>query len=465
MALAMEAIRQKKAPDGIRYTRTYVVRRTYDELKRTTVNTWLTVFPEDKFGRFTWSKPFEHHIRVGDLDWEIIFLALDQEKDLEKLKSAEISNAWINEFGEITRDVITDLTPCLGRFPEMLKGGCTRKMLIGDTNPSHELHWFSLMSGQCPVPSGFSLQERNEIIKPPPWEIFLQPPGMFEIFDTEGRTTGYKTNPEAENLKWVGRSYYEDMIHGMPRAKILRYACNKPTSDISGDRVWPEYQEHFHVAKSSLQVFQGHPLMVGVDFGRTPAAVISQRIFDRWFILSELAEVNCGAKQFAGLLKRHLAERYPGYGFKIWGDPAGEALAQADDISPFLMFRAAGLPILPAPSNDPTVRLGAVRELLTGVIEGAPRILIDPSCVRLKTAMGGGYCYADRNSGQSEAAQPLKNEHSHVADALQYLCLGAGEGRALLGQSKSQKKVITAPRPQSVFQRYARKLERPRLRW
>ena len=453
ITLFMEALKQEKAPNGIRYARTYVVRRTYDELRRTTVNTWLTSFPEEKYGRFTWSKPFEHHIKIGDLDWEVVFLALDQEKDLEKLKSAEISNAWINEFGEISRDVITDMIPCLGRYPEPDKVRCTRKFLIGDTNPSHELHWFTLMSKQSPIPSGFTKNQIMETVKPPTWEIFIQPPGMFEVFDAEGDTTGYRTNPDAENLKWVGKTYYDDMIHGMPKAKILRFACNKPSSDISGDRVWPEYQEHFHVAKSSLQVFQGHPILVGIDFGRTPAAVMAQRVFDRWFILSEIAESNCGAKQFAGILKRHLAQHFPNYRFQMWGDPAGDALSQSDDTSPFLMFRAAGLHILPAPSNDLSVRLGAGREVLNAVIDGAPRLLIDPSCTRLKTALGGGYCYADRTANQSEAGIPLKNEHSHIADAFSYLIVGAGEGRALLGQTRGERKVVSAPPPPSVFRR------------
>jgi hypothetical protein len=46
--------------------------------------------------------------------------------------------------------------------------------------------------------------------------------------------------------------------------------------------------------------------------------------------------------------------------------------------------------------------------------------------------MAGGYCYRKINVPGTEryAETPAKNMYSHVADALQYLLLGAGEGPA-----------------------------------
>ena len=459
--LLKEALKQEvNFKTGKRHVRTYIIRRTFDELFRTTIQTWLGIFKEEVFGTLKRSKPFVHHIRFGDLDWEVTFLALDSEADREKLKSAEISNAWVNEFSEIDRGVIDDLEPCLGRYPSKADGGCTRPFIVGDTNPGEELHWFSIMSGQTPVPDNATDDERRSYEKPDHWEIFIQPAAMFEQIDPANDNTVYVANPNAENLKWLPEGYYTNMVQGKKRNWIRRNICNKPASNSAGDPVWPEFQEHVHVANARLEPVSGHTIMVGVDFGRTPAAVIGQRVFDRWFILSEISATNTGAKKFAKMLKRHLSEHYPGFrSVQIWGDPSGEDMGQADDVSPFMMFRAAGLEIMPAPSNDPTVRIEAVAEALREMVDGRPRFLLSNHCIALKAAMDGGYKYAERTDRQSEAVSPLKNHHSHRADALQYLLLGAGEGRAVLHGTGERPQPRVVPRQSHVMDR-TRKVQR-----
>lgn len=472
--LLMGALSQPVNPKtGMRHCRTYVIRRTFDELNRTTLNTWRGFYKEEDFGPVKLSKPFVHHIRIPGgpgspgLDWEVVFLALDNEADLQKLKSAEITNAWINEFSEIERAVLDDLDPCLGRYPSVKDGGCTRPFIIGDTNPGDEMHWFSIMSKQTPMPDSATEEQRRVWTKPDTWEIFIQPPGMFEQLDVDGETSGYVLNPKAENLRWLRSDYYESQVPGKTRAWIRRNICNKPTSREKGTPVWSNFREHIHVAKSQLSPIEGHGLMIGVDFGRTPAAVIGQRVFDRWFVLAEHYAQNMGARRFAQNLRAFIAERFPGYRFQIWGDPAGDHMTEADDNSPFIMFRTEKMPIQKAPSNDPVVRIDAVRQVLDEMVDGRPRFLLSPNCTLLKAAMNDGYKYADRNDSQMQAREPIKNRFSHVADALQYLFLGAGEGRSLLHGDTPQPRVTTAPTPINVFaRRQATTLARPRLsRW
>lgn len=453
IALGMEAAQQNVNPKtGRRHSRTYIIRRTFDELKRTTVNTWLSVYPEEQFGTFKWSKPFEHRITAGDLDWEVIFLALDDPSDLEKLKSAEISSAWVNEFSELDRRVLDDLDPCLGRYPSQEEGGCRRPFIIADTNPGDELHWFSIMSGQTPMPDSSTEDERRTWRRPDTWDIFIQPPAMFEVADADGEIT-YEQNPNAENLRWLPAGYYVNMCQGKSRPWILRNACNRPASTEPGTPVWSQFREEVHVSKEPLVPYQGHPLLIGVDFGRTPAAVIGQRVHDRWLILSELYETNMGARRFAAKLRGHLAERFPGFHYQIWGDPSGDDMAQADDISPFMMFAAEKMPIRAAPSNDPTVRIGAVREVLQDMVDGKPRFILSCACTFLKASMNDGYKFAQRTDNQTEAVAPLKNRFSHIADALQYLMLGAGEGVMLLHGNGARPEPRVAPRPASLYTR------------
>ena len=88
----MRAVKQRPSPrDGIRYTRFVIVRNSYPELKTTTIKTWQELFPENTFGPMLYTPPITHHIRLpsrGDaagIDCEVIFLALDQPKDVWRL--------------------------------------------------------------------------------------------------------------------------------------------------------------------------------------------------------------------------------------------------------------------------------------------------------------------------------------------------------------------------------------------
>jgi hypothetical protein len=64
--------------------------------------------------------------------------------------------------------------------------------------------------------------------------------------------------------------------------------------------------------------------------------------------------------------------------------------------------------------------------------EGVPTFQLSPRCVRLNAALAGDYHYPRVRGTGREQPTPLKNRASHVADALQYLAVGAGEGAAMM---------------------------------
>lgn len=420
----------KKAGETVRRRRTYIVRNTFDELKRTTIKTWLTKFPESRYGPLKMEKPPVHRIRVADLDWEVIFLAIDREDDAKKLLSSEASDAWVNEFREVPRRVIEDLGAVVGRYPDA--AAPFRPQIIADTNAPPSDHWFSVMSRQAPMPDNLSADERSAYDLPKGWRYFIQPAAMFEVLGDDNEVVEYRHNPAREGRKWVSDAYFDRLIQGRPRSWIRVNILNKPAMLVDGDAVFPRYREHVHKADRVLEPLAGHPIMAGIDFGRTPAAVFGQRVFGRWRILRELVAFGTNAKDFAHVLKQAMAEWFPGFPSILYGDPAGEQMAQTDDISPFLMFKAAGLVVYPAPTNDLAIRLATVQELLDEAPEGVPTIQVSPKCVRLNAALAGDYHYPRVKGTGREQPTPLKNAASHVADALQYLVLGAGEGHALL---------------------------------
>ena len=100
-------------------------------------------------------------------------------------------------------------------------------------------------------------------------------------------------------------------------------------------------------------------------------------------------------------------------------------------------MRGAGLKAVPAPSNSVDLRLESVSSQLTKMADGQPAFLIDRRCPSLIKGFQGGYCYRRMQvSGERFDDKPEKNMYSHIHDALQYLMLGAGEGRQLISGQK-----------------------------
>ena len=194
-------------------------------------------------------------------------------------------------------------------------------------------------------------------------------------------------------------------------------------------------------------------MYIGIDFGLTPSAVFAQRIgMGVWHILKELVCQDMGAVKFAELLRQEMAE-YKQTEFNIYGDPAGDFRAQTDESTPFQILRGAGIQAFPAPSNDIALRLESVNAVLTRMTDGQTSFLVSPKCINIRKGFLGGYHYRRLQvSGDRYEDKPMKNRYSHVMDALQYLMMGAGEGKLLVrGRQPSQPFVIE--RNYDVFKR------------
>lgn len=449
------ALMQKKNDQGVRRSRWAIIRNTNPQLKTTTIKTWLDWFPEETWGKFTWSVPYTHHIKKNDLDLEIIFLALDRPEDVKKLLSLELTGIWINEAREVPKSIIDACTMRVGRFPSMREGGATWTGVIADTNAPEEDHWWPIMSGEVPIPDHIPREQAKMLVKPDNWAFFTQPAGMIEEKNDEGEIEDYVPNDKAENRKYMRKDYYPNLIRGKTKSWIDVYVMNKLGAVQDGKPIYPMFATDVHVAKEEIPVAAGVPLYVGLDFGLTPAATLGQKVRGRWLVQSEIVAFDMGIVRFAEVLREEIARRFSECPeVYIYGDPAGDFRAQTDESTPFHILRGAGLRAFPAPSNSVDLRLESVSSQLQKMTDGKPAFLIDRRCQQLIKGFEGGYQYKRMEvSGERYADKPDKNMYSHIHDALQYMMLGAGEGRALMNNQKPAQPVV-AQRNFDVFSKH-----------
>lgn len=189
---------QAPSKDGVRRTRWAVIRNSYPDLKNTTVKTWKTWFGDDRYGVFNHVAPFTHNVRfkLADqtiVDCEVIFLAMDDEKDAKKFLSLELTGIYFNELRELPRALVEAGDGRLGRYPSMMEGGPTWYGMIADTNLFDEDHWL------------YPLVEGGQ---GDGWEFFRQPGAVIKV---DGK---WVRNPAAENIPNLTPDYYTGQLAG-----------------------------------------------------------------------------------------------------------------------------------------------------------------------------------------------------------------------------------------------------------
>lgn len=455
----VQSMDQEPDIDGVRRTRWIISRETYKELRETTVRTWLEWFPEDDWGPFIKAEPMVHQLRQrtaggwdlrdhpsGDgtkIDSEVIFLAIDDPNTAEKvLASYEITGFFKNEMQFTEKGVIDELLSRCGRYPSMRNGpGATWFGGWADMNAPVEGHWVPYMRGDIPLLVDMTDDEKMAFKKPKDWTFYVQPPGLLEKI-VDGRPV-YSPNPKAENQKHLVESYMKK-IEGKSRSWIDRRVLNKVGIAIDGKAVYPTFSEQDHIHPQDVAPTPGLPIVVGLDFGREPAAAFLQERNGLWTLHSELVGENESAELFAPRVKKHLSQYYPGFKAEFWGDPRGNDGTQATEQTAFGIFRKHGMLVLPATSdNSPELR----RATVEAVLNRRNGFKINPSCLVSKRGFAGGYHYRKIKGVAGQfAPRPVKNNYSHVVEAVENALLGGGEGYSTVRGTTNRPKPVSTPR-------------------
>lgn len=428
----MEIIRRAAEQEpflGVRKSRWAAIRNSYPELKSTTIKTWQDWAGEDR-APVTWDAPITSHFRqkLPDGTWvdlEVLFISLDRPADVKKLKSLDLTGVWLNEASELAKAVLDMATGRVGRFPSKAQGGSTWSGVIMDTNSPDEDHWW---------------YDLAEVSKPDGFEFFAQPGALLLVDGV------YVPNPEAENVAnhTLGYGYWLRQVPGKTDQWIRIFLLGLYGSVHDGKPVYPEWNDTLHV--KAVNPLQNVQIDIGMDFGLTPAAIITQiDARGRLLILDELCGDDMAIRQFlADVLIPQLMKVYPAFWAKrekliqVYGDPAGAQRSQSDEKSCFEEVKAAGLRIKPAKTNAFLARRGAVAWFLSRLSGGQPTLILDPCCQILRKGFNGGYKYRRIQVIGEEryTEEPTKNGYSHPHDALQYVALENGGVQAMGVASK-----------------------------
>lgn len=390
------AMGQAPGSDGFRRTRFAVVRNTVRQLSDTTIKTWLDWFPDGVCGHFMRTTK-TYFLEIGDIRCEVMFRALDDADDVANLNSLELTGAWFNECRDINEHIVDAMSKRIGRYPSKKDGGPTWHGMWGDTNPPTIDTWWYYQMEHLDPNDGVSYNDNG-------WVVFKQPSGR---------------SPYAENIENLPENYYD--IQGRSDDYIRVFIDGEYGHSLAGTPIYKHFKPDYHIAKHPLTHVKGsyRPIIVGMDMGLTPAAVIGQQDpMGRMLVLDELAEYDMGVQRFVrSRLKPLLAEKYGGCKIMVVIDPAGDNRQQGDEKTPKQLIEAEGLSVIKASTNKPEMRINAVDDFLMRNVDGGPAFLMNSNCTKLKAAMMGGYRFHPK-TGNIE-----KNPHSHIAEALQYFAL------------------------------------------
>ena len=423
MACIFELLRRAREQvpyDGLRYTRFAIVRNTMQQLRGTVLSD-VRLYLGPMATYYVTDSTIRIRAMLDDgtmvySDW--VLIPLDVPEDQQRLLSMQLTGAWINELREVPFEIIDPLLGRLGRYPPKSRGGATWEGLICDSNP-----W----STDSPY------HEVTLLAPNPLWALYHQPSGL---------------SPDAENVPNLPDGYYERLASGKDSDWIAVHVGSEWGTSNAGQAVFRKsFHSPTHVRDMQVVVNPFRPLLIGLDFGRTPTALIGQVDgAGRFLIFKEIVTQGMGIIQ---MLVEHLKPalmEYPfaGHRYVVVGDPAGKYGSQIGEETPFSVLAEHGFAAVPAPTNALEPRLTSVERALRTQILGEPGLQISRAgCPMLVRAMGNMYRFRKRRDGQFEDTPEKLHPWSDLADALQYFCLGAAanlSGKAF-GAERSRPKL------------------------
>ena len=241
-----------------------------------------------------------------------------------------------------------------------------------------------------------------------------------------------------DNLNNLPNGYIEQVTVGMSPDEIDRYIHGKWGTIVRGESVYGKnLNPQIHLRK--MERFPGQTLLRGWDFGFNHPAV-SFRLVDQYGRMN-VAHEYLGEKQdlteFAPLVIQRTSSVF-NHDVKIFdfGDPRGHDKAQNGKGTCFETLTDFGIHAVGERGSRDYVELGItqIKKELSTLIQGVPKLTIDPSCAMIRAAYFGRYV-------RNEDGDPKKDGfYEHICDADRYISHHHKSQDAVLNAMAAHKK-------------------------
>ncbi len=224
-------------------------------------------------------------------------------------------------------------------------------------------------------------------------------------------------------------AYIETIRASMP-VRQFKQEYELVWDSFEGLAVYADWDPSIHSVKGKIDPQIGLPLLVGLDFGLTPAMVIGQLQEETLCILKEYTAVNMGVKRFLASIIPQLKTEFPMYldfsrDFISFIDPSGFFRKDTDETTCASVMEEYGFKnIIPGPVQWEERRTAVETWLCRRTKKGPCFQVSAPGCPTLIQGFNGGYRYPDGvlEKEPTQKLRPIKDKFSHCHDALQYLC-------------------------------------------
>lgn len=432
-----------------------VLRDTWENLRRTTLDEWFNWFPDGVFGQWMGThREWHWNPKKTGLEGKVTFLGAESSDDAQRLASMPLAYVLMDEpapAGASSQGIdkfVFDTAMAQLRQPGMKWYAV--KLATNNPDQSHWTYKEFVKPGTPPDPSAI--------------------PGVnMPIMQESGYRAWQPREPE--NSQNLPPGYYEAMAKRWSDRKDLlrRFVEGKFGFQSKGKAVTPEWNDEIHLA-SGLQPISGMPLHLGWDGGLNPTCIISQITpLGDWLVLDALTDSGIGVFELIeDVVKPRILERYEWVprtdrALRHTGDPAMQSAEQSrakregtndKNSASNVILHELGGSWTPGPTAIDD-RIEPLRAVLRKQREGRGLMVVDrDSAEAVWYALRGGWHYRINRNGV--VGSIVKDEHSHPGDAISYLAAKLFPGGRIATRGKTVESKVggyynTAPGVKQAF--------------
>lgn len=217
-----------------------------------------------------------------------------------------------------------------------------------------------------------------------------------------------------------------------------------------------DFSTDMHIIKGKIEPREGLPLLRGWDFAGNHSISICQWVDGSLYVIDELPNIGWHTRDVVPKVLEYCEQYYPGFTFLELPDPSAFDRGRNDVDGESNIDRMVSLgidrrKIVKVGTNRQDPRIDAVLKLLTTNVKGKPKFNISMNCQMTITGLKGAYQFKDKIMANQSRPQIIKNEYSHIIDALQYVCLFVGSGHTERYLKRARGLVYAKSRKQPTY--------------